>query len=286
MQRVLALALLAALTVSLPACDADRTAPTGPRESLLAANSQHPMAPGNFWGYDREFTMDFLDEVDGAAGDVFFSERVERRQTALVEIADHTYVSEALVYLGENWTQNFLLRQDRDGLYELEVIDDGSGARVPGPEILAGMLPARVSSGSLQRHLARHGRVVALVTGGGAVARAERFEGEIQRLAYPVYPGQEWVIRDAPLFTSVVEAVEEFAGIRAWRIRVDSELLSPEDRVHMWFSRCGMLGWRFHLEGVATDETGKPVGRVVSDEKLVVTDIDIDRSGCDPRPRW
>ena len=93
---------------------------------------------------------------------------------------------------------------------------------------------------------------------------------EIQRLAYPLAVGREWIVRPDPLFTERVEARETVVvGTRrlvAWRIRIESDLFGPDDRVWLWVSHEGELRFRYHLVSAAVDDTGNPVGTVVTEE--------------------
>jgi hypothetical protein len=106
-------------------------------------------------------------------------------------------------------------------------------------------------------------------------------EGEIQTLAYPMHVGSTWAIRGAPLFRATVETHEKFRGFSAWRVRIDSEFLQQDDYVHVWYSRCGELGHRFHFENEATSPEGIRIGRLVSDEIVDLIDLDISRGGCE-----
>jgi hypothetical protein len=66
----------------------------------------------------------------------------------------------------------------------------------------------------------------------------------------------------------------------AWKLRGTSELFGPEDRVHFWYSRLGLLRIRFHVVGDATDNTGNVIGRVVTDSDQSLTEIHLVRTGA------
>jgi hypothetical protein len=93
---------------------------------------------------------------------------------------------------------------------------------------------------------------------------------EITRLRYPLHPGQRWTIREDPLFTSCVirhELLRLPAGrLGGYRIRIESELFGPEDRVYIWYGRAGFLKLSATLYGEATDPYGNHLGTVVSTE--------------------
>ena len=95
---------------------------------------------------------------------------------------------------------------------------------------------------------------------------------EIQRLKYPLHPRQEWIIRDAPLFYSVVESHEVLdlpAGMMSgFKIRIYNEFLDDDDIVYFWYGRRGFLGMDVHLETEMFDSEGNSYGTVISDEDL------------------
>jgi hypothetical protein len=110
-------------------------------------------------------------------------------------------------------------------------------------------------------------------TGAALAARSRGgvLDHEITRLAYPLHPGAHWVIRADPRFESTVmslgpidEPAGRFAGAR---IRVDSDVFGPRDRVELRYGRDGVLGLSAHLEGVATDESGNVIGIMVAEQR-------------------
>jgi len=109
--------------------------------------------------------------------------------------------------------------------------------------------------------------------------------GEITRLSYPLRTGARWVIRQDPLFTSVVEGVEPVAvaghKIPAFRIRIESELAGANDRVHLWASRAGMVKLAYHLEGVAMDENGNVLGLLIAEHRERLLDLHLVAPGRD-----
>ena len=108
-------------------------------------------------------------------------------------------------------------------------------------------------------------------------------DGEIVRLAYPLHTGQRWIIRADPRFTAVVEGVDALrlpAGrFVAYRIRIDSVLFGPSDRVRVWYGREGFLQLDAHLVGEGTDENGDPIGTVVSEDHEALDDIALVAAG-------
>jgi hypothetical protein len=118
--------------------------------------------------------------------------------------------------------------------------------------------------------LARAALHGASLAAAGSGTGAGPFPDELTRLDYPLHPGAKWVLRTDPYFTGTVERVELVdlpAGrFQAYRIRLGSDLFGPNDRVLLYWGRSGELGHSFHLEIVATDENGNPIGNQVADE--------------------
>lgn len=187
-----------------------------------------------------------------------------------------------------NWIR---YRQDRSGLYEADVAANippvlnegqftGSGAGIT-PESDGGGMMSGLVYGVPENELAAYqeawaktaervatirsmGRKLALP--GGANRPGGVRAGELTRLAYPLHPGQSWIIRSEPdlVFTSQVEANETIdvpAGrFPSSRIRIDNSVLGPNDRVHIWFGRAGILAFRYHVEVPIVDPEGNSHG--------------------------
>ena len=103
--------------------------------------------------------------------------------------------------------------------------------------------------------------------------------GEITRLEYPLHPGAQWVIRADPRFESIVEGAEVLdlavGHVPGWRIRIESVLFGPDDRVHIWYGRGGFLKLEAYFEGIATDPGGNRLGRLISEESEVLTEVSL-----------
>ncbi|MFN0152638.1 MAG: hypothetical protein ACKVU1_18195 [bacterium] len=102
------------------------------------------------------------------------------------------------------------------------------------------------------------------------------------RLKYPLYPGQNWAIRNEGsfVFKAGVEAFEvidtPIGRVPAYRIRI-SPNFDPDtvfDFVQ-WWGRCGLMGSKMHSESELLDENGDPIGIFIWDELQQVTDIDL-----------
>lgn len=180
----------------------------------------------------------------------------------------------------------FYQRQDDDGFYELDVPAMASEV-APADAPLADRIDLRALDASLagRAHHASLARAARQV-----VAKLERIQrgiaatplgsagaepDELTFLRYPLQVGSEWTVRESPFFGRVVTGQEELAlpvgRLRAWRIRLVSELYDPDDHVVFWYGRPGLVRTRIHAEADAVDDTGKVIGRAVADfEQLLV----------------
>ncbi len=202
-----------------------------------------------------------------------------------------------------NWIR---YRQDLSGLYEADVaanippvLNDGQftagGAGVT-PESDGGGMPSGLVYGVPESELGAYqeawaklmertatirslGRTLALP--GGARRPGGVKAGELTRLAYPLHPGQSWIIRSEPgfVFTSEVEANETIdvpAGrFPSSRIRIDNNLFGPNDRVHLWFGRAGILAFRYHVEIPIVDPDGNAHGAFFAEHDETLRDRSI-----------
>ena len=190
------------------------------------------------------------------------------------------------------WTR---YRQDRGGLYEADVdvstpptLDDGSNrvARSnigPTAQGLAARLPAKQRSAftaAWDRIKERERMIRTNLRDGSGAGRGRRrgsLDGEIVRLRYPLHSGTTWVIRDDPLFSSVVvghEVLTVPAGrFSSYDISIDSDQIEAGEFVRLWFGRSGQLAFRFRLVALAIDSEGSPIGTIVDDHIEVLRDF-------------
>ncbi|MEJ2721805.1 MAG: hypothetical protein P8181_11805 [bacterium] len=278
----------------------------------------YPLALGNHWTYERRFEIRIIpiddagEPLTGETRDVFEG-TVERRLTGSEALFDRDYRVESLVlYVAgdpdtvREWRR---YRQDRAGLYLADVSlhqppagsPPGSGVRVNGagrgalhPGIprwdriahLFETMPSSAARDGWRRHADRIRRVRALLapgalpTGPPGGPNAE----EIVLLQYPLHPAAAYAIRSEPFHVdSVVEALEvidlpagRFVG---YRIRIENELLDPDDQVYVWRGRCGELGSSIHVETLAMDvETGEVV-RIITEETDWLSGLDLNEPG-------
>lgn len=189
-------------------------------------------------------------------------------------------------------TQWVRMRQNRLGLYEADVslnqppAGAATGvARVMAPDAAWESVAASIREDHRDAYrrawtdLRARLEIVARPLAPGALAVPGRGDGvdpgELTRLAYPLHPGRSWVILDDPEFTALVEAHEmvptEAGNISAYRIRIANEFLSPRDDVWVWYGSIGMVAEQYHVETIATDELGNPIGTLIADGRLVLT---------------
>jgi hypothetical protein len=270
-----------------------------------------PLALGNRWGYERTIVTRL--EIDGILEPPeVFEATVTRELTQTEELFGRPYVvEETTVQEGDDTTLEWIrYRQDRAGLYEADVAISQppaapSSLRAPRLSVRIGELADLASArGALERRLEgsphreallqawdRLARKVELVRAVRAHRRAAGgiakdppggvTENELTRLAYPLHPGREWVVRADPRFASVVEAHETLdlpAGrMSGWRIRMESAVFGPNDVVHLWYGRSGFLALRADLESTATDENGTVIGILHYHESERLQDLDLKR---------
>jgi hypothetical protein len=300
------LALALGCSRDLPQAPDLQSAPTlaGGQNAPTTGNGVYfPLGQGNEWhavGKARFVTVDlsgapigesiaeddYLRTIDGT------EERFGRVYTLMREVFTES-VDGGAPDEATNWVR---YRQDASGLYEADVDPSTPPGGEP-PAVLAAAARARTRSmpehlaGSVsvdhraafqaawERLRARGDAIREAVRGpgGGPVRTAE--ENEITRLRYPLHPGQAWVVRADPEFTSSVEAVENLdiaAGrFTSHRIRIESGLFGPNDRVHLWMSRSGQLALAYHLEIDATDQDGNVIGRVTNDYQDELHDLNL-----------
>ncbi|MGH7742549.1 MAG: hypothetical protein ACRENS_11080 [Candidatus Eiseniibacteriota bacterium] len=194
--------------------------------------------------------------------------------------------------------RSFLVRQDRTGLFDRELVTisptgqtgpPGAGAKVS--PFAARLLESFERMPAAAAHPAEYRRAAlalaarvesALHPGAPDRTGASRYSpepGEITMLRYPLYTGASWIVRDSPRFVRRVAGRERLhvpAGeFPSWRIAGDSELFGPNDRVTYWYGAPGLLRIQVHAELNATDDTGAIIGTALFDSDQVLTDANL-----------
>lgn len=281
---------------------AETPAPDAGAAASQNGNAFYPLDLGNHWGYQHEISL-YIVPTGGPPGPVSsVSDRHERDLVCVEQRNGNDYMVERTSYGGSlfSWVR---YRQDGAGLYEADVSigDPPVCASVSGHRIFDSDEPAALSGqgawtalaatlhdpvrqaayrAAWDRIQARADAVRRALEPGPAQTAAGGVQtDEITRLQYPLHRGAHWVIRASPLFESIVEgndALDLAVGhVPAWRIRIDSALVGPDDRVHFWFSRNGFLKLAFHFEGIATDPSGTIIGVVIDDETETLDELSL-----------
>jgi hypothetical protein len=103
-------------------------------------------------------------------------------------------------------------------------------------------------------------------------------EYELTRLQYPLTPGQSWFVLWDDLFAEA-EAVEVLAlplgDVPAHRVRLTWVSFPDDLDILFWWSRCGQLAYSVRYEFPLFDETGRPIGTVITREVEQVQAIDL-----------
>jgi len=304
--QVTGAAALFALVLALAGCSHRYTADdsvdgTGAASQLLAARPGSPMgfrgrliyplAVGNRWDYHirtvSQITTDAGPQPPVVAERPWAAEIVRTAQAGDLDyfIQLESDPSYACALCGEQ----FWVRQSRLGLFELDNVGTRPGVTVDGtsndPEaaaLVAYVDRALADPGqraAFRRAASAIAAKLALVRPipGGPRSALDAAPGEITLLSYPLYVGERWIVRESPRFARIVvgrEVVSVPLGMfPAWKIRGDSELFGPDDRVFFWYSNLGLLSVRYHVVGDAVDDTGNVIGRVVTDSDQSLTDI-------------
>jgi hypothetical protein len=319
MLRKTALLLVAAILAAIFSCNITDTDPadTGieavySADDILAGKGGgnahkgkfYPLALGNTWHYTGERMMQVGDS------DPFYGSVSEERKIREMEqlfgreyfveeqtgvISDGVSPDDAYIY----WIR---YRQDKAGLYEADVaitIPPGGydSTSVTGAwEKIWQKASAGLDRETVDRLRIAHFRKLDLVDEvlGRRLGRhmlagppGGILTNEIQRLKYPLHVGQEWTIREIPLFTSEVlkhDVLDLPAGkMNGWKITNHSGIFGENDVVWFWYGRTGFLGMVVHLETEVTLVDGTVVP-VVSDETLWLDSYDIGGKGNQMEP--
>jgi hypothetical protein len=284
----------------------DPRSPTkGPFTGL---SDRYPLASGNRWTYERLFVVNVVDAQGNVVSTYGDPTSIERLQTCPVTIGGREYLTERVTTSdGYNISRYWVrFRDDARGLYEADqigpdpscagaeaastspVTDQNADLGAAWSRAIDGVRDPEQRAAFERAWEAVRGRIEAMRIARipAALGLRPRFnplagppDGEIQRLRYPLLSGQSWVIRQAPRFTAGVEARESIllpAGrYEGWRIRYDSDIFGPADRVYVWYGADGCLRQAFHTEGVATDQSGRPIGKVFADELIQLADLQL-----------
>ena len=269
----------------------------GESGGIPSARALYPLAVGNRWDY-RIRTRSEITTDAGPQPPVVEenSLAIEITGTQTIDGRDYFQQSESDPSQAPPNSSVFNLRGNRFGLFELDLVSaqqDLATDAAPLDDNVAALMAyvdRTVTDPSQRAAFQRAAAEVAAKIAAarptlvGRPGRPGAVPGEITLLSYPLYPGARWIVRDDPRFARIVVGPERvnlpLGTLPAWKLRGTSELFGPEDRVHFWYSRLGLLRIRFHVVGDATDNTGNVIGRVVTDSDQSLTEIHLVRTGA------
>jgi hypothetical protein len=300
------LALLALVVV--PSCSRRTTLATDPAASSSLARGAsdptrsqpnrepgdfYPLVTGNRWAYVSN-TYSEARTLDGTL--VSSGTQIDDIHRS-IECETSAYGESWLVQLDRYRTRGqssdrldwVRLRQDREGLYELEVVPTDPypcgplagvtmtpGAGVAANSRMVGGIADRRFRAAVERALRAKADLLGRLSSSSDLGATT-----LVRLKYPLHPGASWSIRPEsngnPLFLATVEAQEVLAlpagRFPGYRIRITSSLFGPDDSVLIWFGRAGWLGMDAHVVYSITDDQGTVLGRGFSDQHVRLTSI-------------
>jgi hypothetical protein len=272
----------------------------------------YPLDIGNTWTYEGEITLTY--EVGPP---IVIETWQENMLVGTEERFGREYVLERERIIqdpdGSEFTNWIRYRQDKAGLYEADIpiaeppLDSESESRSPAPEILSSQRASfwmKISAAIEPEQESAYRRgfdelsqklavIDAAVHRGAATlpSRAPALTGppggvlpnEITRLSYPLHPGQEWTIREIPLFQSMVISCDVLdlppGRMSCWMIRIVPPGFGPNDEVLIWYGRQGFLRLFDHLEIDIVDPGGEPIDRLVFEEDLSLETLDLMGNG-------
>ena len=262
---------------------------------LTRGGATYPLAVGNAWDYDIHERV----VTTTPSGETFVYEdhrpfRSSITGTGQVFERDYFFQTEYDPRFEPPIGPTFALRQDGTGLYHQDLfLLFGDSARRPGDGGASHMSrPSGEALGSSVRaaladspHRAAFERAALELTTrlesmrlnaanlpevpGGAAS------GELTMLDYPLHAGAHWVVRASPRFERTVLRREHLelpvGSVSAWRLRGQSELYGPDDRVWFWYGDDGLVRSLVHARLHVRDDLGRIIGEVFGtwDQKLV-----------------
>jgi hypothetical protein len=273
----------------------------------------YPLDIGNHWTYLGETVV----VIDGDTSSVIHT-REERSIIGTEERFGRLYILEEREAVDEdgNILTTFWVRyrQDRAGLYEADIpitepplagtgepSDDRPHAAAPRdrmaniwPDAVARIAPEKEDAyREGWENLCRRLRIINIALGRETAATPVLggppggvLPEEITRLQYPLHPSQAWIIRDDEILVSAVVEEHDVLDLApgkmgGFKIRLLNDDLGPEDLVHVWYGRTGMLGLSVYIEQELVDPGGNPIGTLVFDERRFLESLDLVRNG-----RW
>jgi hypothetical protein len=264
-----------------------------------AASGFYPLDIGNHWEYERilQFTIIPSGQTGAAEPVELYREISNHDLTGYAERDGIRYVVEEWSTPPEPGSPIVFYRQDLSGLYEADPphpvpVALASRSDVPVPRRVSDSIRARAEAAIAARFDDPTARLAmntawleteqklkrlqgAGIPGWGGLQGARGRPGgvgplEITRLGYPLSIEAHWIIRHDPRFECTVEGIETFAAhsgrVKNYRLRIDSELFDPDDRVLLYESPIGYIGLHGVSKSEARDENGNPIGTLVTEQ--------------------
>ena len=263
----------------------------------MGARLLYPLAVGNRWDYAVRSRTTIVTS-DGPQPPQFTDDPLRVVISSMGQFGTRTYFfqEEGNPQLGGPFSQvSFLVRQDRSGLYEADIVRAANAATAMQSDAASAPLAPAAMRAYVDRVVARPSeraaferatrQLAALFASArqqaaiGGPSSGGPDAGEISLLRYPLTAGARWIVRESPRFGRAVvgrERVVVPAGaFMAWDLRGVSELYGPRDRVHFWYSSAGLIRVAFHFESNAVDDAGNVIGRAIGDEEQVLTALNL-----------
>ena len=259
----------------------------------------YPLDLGNHWDYQHTFAFQVVPTGTPPEPPTVIQTTINADLSGTEERFGREYVVQVETHHQDSGDLQlrFLYRQDRGGLYNADAVSMAAAdlearkgdAQLVLARVLGNVPHAETSSAALHRLLEKQAALRKVALGGRASLALQAgnsgpgpLEGEIALLRYPLSSSKTWHAREDPLVVYTVEG-KEVLGLPAgsfngWRIRIEwPGVFGPNDRVHVWYGRDGFLRLEAHLEGVAIDENGNPIGTVVGDESQLLSGLSLVR---------
>jgi hypothetical protein len=271
------------------------------------AYSEVPLLEGSEWFYDRQ--TEFYSRLFGESTLVeVYPGQMVRTIVGDELLCGQRYALEQRMVLLDAypdirtiWWARY--RQDRHGLFQADVpLSDPPGSvqcsalsgryRYQGSQSAKHQLSASerweaiksaVGLGPISAVNARLKNGAGSETDGAPVQEID----EILRLAYPLRPGAEWILRSWPfLVRSRVIGLEQMRigkrNIQSYRIQLEAPaVFDSPDSVVLYYGRCGYLGLHAHFEDPFV-VFGDTLGTIVYEERETLVDMNLsDPARCD-----
>lgn len=254
--------------------------------SVAGSKLFYPLALGNRWHHQRTVTATFSAYPADQPYPIVYHSTTTRELNCAESSGGRTYLVETQT--ADNGSQLWVrLRQDGSGLFEGDTPLNVPPPCVP-PKVAASNepLPQAIASGveawlatasnvthepwraAVDRLLAKRAEALSALGGPGP--------GELMRLRYPLYVGQEWMVRDDADFhvRARVEGVDLLtlpAGrLTGYRVRLTYPNPDPKLRVYFWYGSAGYLRQDVHAITDVVDQFGNVIGWAAIDDRDVL----------------